>query len=46
VPEIGFVVAPRQKRFWLEIIDAIREELEAAGTATSVWRDGFPPPAR
>jgi hypothetical protein len=44
VPEIGFVVAPRQNLFWLEIIDAIREELDAAGVPTSVSSDGFPPP--
>jgi hypothetical protein len=44
VPEIGFVMADRQNLFWVEIVDAIRGELEALGVPTSVSNDGFPPP--
>lgn len=44
MPEIGFVVARRQNLFWVEIVEAIRKELEAAGVPTSVSNDGFPPP--
>jgi glycosyl transferase family 2/glycosyl transferase family 1 len=44
VPEVGFVMASRQNLFWVEIVDAIRGELEALGMPSSVSNDGFPPP--
>ncbi|MBA2361832.1 MAG: glycosyltransferase [Actinobacteria bacterium] len=44
MPEIAFVMAPRQNLFWVEIVQAIRKELQSGGIQTSISTDGFPPP--
>jgi GT2 family glycosyltransferase len=41
--ELAFVLARRQNHFFVEIVEAIRDELEQLGIASSVHRDGFPP---
>ncbi|HEX2085205.1 MAG TPA: glycosyltransferase family 2 protein [Solirubrobacteraceae bacterium] len=46
MPEIAFALAPRQNSFFVEIVDALRDELAALGVPTSVWADGIPPPER
>jgi hypothetical protein len=40
--ELAFVLARRQNHFFVEIVDAIRGELDALGVASTVHRDGFP----
>ena len=42
--EIAFVTAPRQNTCFKEFVEAIRDELNRAGVASSVSTDGFPPP--
>ena len=42
--ELAFVLAPRQNLFFVELVDALRAEAEAAGTATSLHVGNFPPP--
>jgi hypothetical protein len=42
VPEIAFVLAERQNRFFAELVQAIRDELGALGVRSSVSLDGFP----
>jgi hypothetical protein len=46
VVEITFVTAPRQNTFFVEIVEAIRDELRRAGVSSSVSDQGFPPPRR
>ena len=41
--EIAFVVAPRQNSFFVEIVAAIRDELDRGGVRNSVHEHGFPP---
>ena len=43
MPDIAFVMAPRQNSFFVEIVDAIRDELRAAGHESSVHHGAFPP---
>lgn len=42
--ELAFVRSDKQNLFWVDIADALREELEALGVRTSVHANGFPPP--
>jgi hypothetical protein len=42
VPEIAFVLARRQNRFFVELVEAIVDELTALGVPASVSFDGFP----
>jgi hypothetical protein len=42
VPEIAFVLAKRQNRFFAELVQAIRDELGALEVRSSVSLDGFP----
>jgi Glycosyl transferase family 2 len=46
VPEVCFLLAPRQNRFFVEIATALCDELEQLGVRASIGRDGFPPPRR
>src|SRR3954453_4616435 len=41
--EIAFVVAPRQNSFFVEIVDAIRDELARAGVGSTLHEGAFPP---
>lgn len=40
--ELAFVLARRQHHFFVEIVDAIRTELDGLGVSSTVHRDGFP----
>jgi hypothetical protein len=40
--ELAFVLARRQNHFFVEIVEAIRCELDALGVSSTVHRDGFP----
>jgi hypothetical protein len=40
--ELAFVLGRRQNRFFVEIVEAIRDELHQAGVDSSVHWDGFP----
>ncbi len=42
--EIAFVQAPRQNHFFLELVGALRDELEGLGAKTSLHWANFPPP--
>jgi len=42
--ELAFVVAPRQNAFFLELIEALADELHALGVATSLHVGDFPAP--
>ena len=42
--EIAFVQAPRQNHFFLELVGALRDELEGMGARTSLHWATFPPP--
>jgi hypothetical protein len=44
VVEVAFVLAPRQNLFFLELVKALREELEAIGVRTSLHWGDFPTP--
>jgi hypothetical protein len=44
VSEIAFVLARRQNRFFVELVEAIVDELTSLGVAASVSFDGFPAP--
>jgi hypothetical protein len=43
VPEVCFVLAPRQNHFFVEIVEALRHELDALDIPSTVSRQGFPP---
>jgi hypothetical protein len=45
MPEIAFVMAPRQNLFFVEIVEALRHELTQLGVRSRVCDDGFPPAA-
>src|SRR5207253_3076776 len=42
--ELAFVMARRQNRFFVELVAAIRAELESLGVPSVVSHDGFPDP--
>jgi len=42
--ELVFVMAPRQNLFFVEVVAAIRHELDQLGVASSVRTSGFPEP--
>jgi hypothetical protein len=44
VLELAFVLAPRQNHFFVELVEALRDELHSLGVGTSVSLDGFPAP--
>jgi hypothetical protein len=44
VTELAFVMARRQNRFFVELVEAIRDELGELGVPSEVCLDGFPPP--
>ena len=44
--ELVFVMARRQNRFFVELMEALRDELGELGVASSVALDGFPEPRR
>lgn len=44
--ELVFVMERRQNRFFVELMQALRDELEALGTASSLVIDDFPEPRR
>lgn len=46
LPEIAFVLAPRQNLFFTELVNALRAEAEAAGVRSSMHVGNFPPPRR
>ena len=46
VTELAFVMAQRQNHFFVELVEAIRSELEALGVPSRVVTEGFPPPRR
>jgi GT2 family glycosyltransferase len=41
--EIVFVMAPRQNRFFFELAEALRYEIQSLGTDCSISTGGFPP---
>ena len=43
--ELSFVMASEQNLFFVEVVEAIRHELEAMGVRSSVSTDGFPEPS-
>jgi hypothetical protein len=43
VTEVCFVLAPGQNHFFVEVVDALRAELEQLGIPTETSRAGFPP---
>jgi hypothetical protein len=44
MPELAFVLAPRQNLFFLELVTALRDELRQLGVDSSVHRGAFPDP--
>src|SRR4051812_36758279 len=44
VPEVAFVLAPRQNHFFVELSEALRDEIENHGVATSFHAGAFPLP--
>jgi len=44
LPELAFVMAPRQNLFFLEMVEALRHEAETLGASTSVHVGNFPGP--
>jgi GT2 family glycosyltransferase len=44
VPEVAFVLAPRQNHFFVELSQALRDEIENHGVATSFHAGAFPLP--
>jgi hypothetical protein len=44
VPELAFVLAPQQNHFFVELVAALRHELEQVGMPASVHVGAFPPP--
>ncbi len=46
LPELAFVLAPRQNLFFVELVDALAAEAQAAGARTSLHVGNFPPPRR
>ena len=46
VTELAFVLASRQNHFFVELVEAIRDELQVLGVRSRVVTDGFPPPRR
>lgn len=44
VPELAFVMAPRQNLFFHELAGALRTEIEALGATTSLHEGNFPAP--
>src|SRR5690242_2131071 len=44
VVEVAFVLAPRQNLFFLELVTALRAELDAIGVGSSLHWGDFPPP--
>lgn len=44
VPELAFVLAPQQNHFFVELVAALRDELDSLGMAASVHEGAFPPP--
>src|SRR4051794_19738804 len=43
MPRVVFVMAPRQNTFFVEIVEAIRDELELAGLDSSLHHGALPP---
>jgi Glycosyl transferase family 2 len=43
-PELAFVLAPRQNLFFHELVEALRDEAQAAGARTSLHIGNFPAP--
>ncbi len=46
VPDLAFVMAPTQNHFFVELVGALRYELEAMGVVSLVSKHGFPVPSR
>ncbi|GAC1488301.1 MAG: hypothetical protein NVS1B9_08540 [Solirubrobacteraceae bacterium] len=46
LPELAFVMAPRQNLFFVELVEALRAEAELAGARTSLHVGNFPSPRR
>jgi hypothetical protein len=44
LPELAFVMAPRQNLFFGELVGALRDEIEALGATTSLSIGNFPAP--
>ena len=44
LPELAFVLAPRQNLFFHELVEALRDEAQAAGARTSLHIGNFPAP--
>jgi hypothetical protein len=44
MPDLAFVLAPRQNHFFVELVDVIRDELEAIGVPSQVSLGDFPAP--
>lgn len=44
VPELAFVMSPGQNWFFVDLVAAIRSELDAQGVVSSVSTEGFPEP--
>lgn len=42
--ELCFLLAPRQNHFFVEIVEALRDELDQLGVRSSLSVDGFPAP--
>lgn len=44
VTELAFVMARRQNHFFVELVEALRDELTGLGVSSQVYLDGFPQP--